>query len=147
QPRKIPRIGILQSYPPNHPLAEAFRQGLRDLGYVEDQNIVIEYRWSDTGQFGELAAELVRLNVDVILAPATPAVRAARQETKTIPIVFATVGDPLGTGMVASLARPGGNITGVSLISSDLAGKRLDLLREAVPRLERIAVLFNPDVP
>jgi putative tryptophan/tyrosine transport system substrate-binding protein len=144
---KIPRIGILQSYPPNHPLEEAFRQGLRDVGYVEGRNIVIEYRWSETGQFGELAAELVRLNVDVIVAPATPAVRAARQATTTIPIVFATVGDPVGTGMVASLARPGGNITGVSLISSDLAGKRLELLREAVPRLERIAVLFNPDVP
>src|SRR5215471_9532783 len=146
-PRKIPRVGILHFVPPTHPLADAFRRGLRDGGYVEGENVVLEYRWSETEQFGELAAELVRLNVDVIVAPATPAVRAARQETKTIPIVFATVEDPVGIGIVASLGRPGGNITGASLISSDQAGKRLELLCEAVPRLTRVAVLYNPNVP
>ena len=147
QSRKIPRIGVLHSVPPDHPLANVFRQGLLAVGYVEGQTVALEYRWSEADQFRELADELVRLNVDVIVAPTTPAVRAARQATTTIPIVFAVVGDPVGTGVVSSLARPGGNVTGITMFTSDLAAKRLQLLREAVPRLARISVLWNPDVP
>jgi putative ABC transport system substrate-binding protein len=150
QPAKIPRIGVLSVLPAPTPSAppptlEAFRQGLRELGYVEGQNIAIEYRYAE-GKFErlpDLAAELVRLKVDVIVTHTDPAIRAAKQATSQIPIVMAVVGDPVVTGLAASLARPGGNITGLSFLAPELAGKRLELLKETVPRLSRVAVLWN----
>jgi putative ABC transport system substrate-binding protein len=125
---------------------EAFLQGLRDLGYVEGQNITIEYRMADGNieRLPELAAELVHLNVDLIVAVATPAGRAAQQATKTIPIVVNAMGDPVQDGLVASLARPGGNITGTSFLGPELVPKRLALLKELVPRVSRVAVLRQP---
>ncbi len=131
QPAKVPRVGVLVwASSPADRQVKPFRQGLRDLGYVEGQNIVVEYRWAEgrSDRAADLAAELVRLKVDVIVAYATPAVRAAKSATKTIPIVMGGSADPVGTGFVTSLARPGGNITGVSLMMPDLAGKRLQLL-------------------
>jgi putative ABC transport system substrate-binding protein len=148
QPRStVPRIGILSSggEAPN-PLWEAFRQGLRDLGYVEGKNIVLEYRFA-AGQrerLPELAAELVRLPVDVLVT-AGSGVLAAKRATATIPIVFAVFADPVAEGLVASLARPGGNVTGLSVMAQDLAAKRLELLTEVVPDLRRMALLWNPD--
>ena len=127
---------------------EKFRQGLRDLGYVEGRNIVIEYRPSDPAdRLPRFAAELVALKADVIVAGGSLAVRAAQQATRKIPIVMTGSSDPVGTGFVASLARPGGNITGLSLQSPDLSGKRLQLLREIVKDLSRLAILLNPDDP
>ena len=128
-------------------ITNAFRQGLRDLGYVEGQTIAIEYRWAE-GKFERvppLAAELVHLKVDVIVTAGEAAVRAARQATTTIPIVMASHPDPVGTGVISSLARPGGNLTGLSILAPDLAEKRLELIKEAVPKLSRVAVLWNPD--
>ena len=125
----------------------AFREGLRELGYIEDQNIAIEYRWAE-GKYErlpELAAELVRMKVDVILSVTTPATQAAKAATRTIPIVFTLVADPVASGLVASLARPSGNITGLPSIASDIVGKQLELLKEAVARVSRVAVLQNPD--
>ncbi len=148
QPAKVPRVGYLSPAPGAH-LVEAFRQGLRDLGWVEGQNISIEVR-SAEGKYErlpELAAELVRLKVDVIFASTTPAALAAKQATTTIPIVIGFVADPIGSGLVASLARPGGNITGWTHLGRDLRGKYLDLLKEAVPGATRIGVLFNPANP
>jgi putative tryptophan/tyrosine transport system substrate-binding protein len=126
----------------------AFRQGLRDLGYT-GQSIVIEQRWAEGREalLPDLAAELVGLKVDVLVSVGTPATRAARRATDTIPIVMVAVGDPVGTGLVASLARPGRNITGISNLAADLSGKILDLLREAVPKVSRVAVLLNPANP
>ena len=147
---KIPRIGYLSpSSASGGFLArdEAFRQGLRDLGYVEGRNIVIEYRFAE-GKFDrlpELAAELVRLEVDVIVAVVTQASLAARHATTTIPIVMLAVSDPLGSGLIASLARPGGNITGTSSMTAEVVGKSLELLKETVPEVSRVAVLWNPD--
>jgi len=127
---------------------EKFRQGLRDLGYVEGRDIVIEYRPSDPAdRLPGFAAELVALNADVIVAGGSLAVRAAQQATRTIPIVMTGTSDPVGTGFVASLARPGGNITGLSLLSSELSGKRLELLRQITKDLSRVAILLNPDGP
>jgi putative tryptophan/tyrosine transport system substrate-binding protein len=127
---------------------ESLRMGLRDLGYVEGKNIVIKFRWADRiDQLPALAAELVRMNVDIIFAPSSTQVEPARQATKTIPIVFAAHADPVGTGHVVSLARPGGNITGLSMLLSDLAAKELELLKEAVPHAERVGVLWNPTTP
>ena len=125
---------------------EAFRQGLRDLGYIEGQNITIEYRHADNQleRLADLAAELVRLPVDVLVTPGENAARVAQQATHTIPIVLAAGSDPVGLGLVASLARPGGNLTGLSLMGSELEGKRLELLKEAVPTVSRVGVLFNP---
>jgi putative tryptophan/tyrosine transport system substrate-binding protein len=151
QPKKVARIGFLapatrtgyQHY------TDALLQGLRELGYVEGQNIVIEYRWAD-GNFErlpQLAADLVRLKVDVIVAPGVQAVRAAKQSTTTIPVIFPTAGDAVASGLVASLARPGGNITGLTILSPELSGKRLELLKEAFPRLSRVAVLLDPRQP
>jgi putative ABC transport system substrate-binding protein len=134
---------------PRAHLFEAFRQGLRDLGYTEGQNIAIELR-SAEGQFEklpELAAELVRLPVDVIVTATTPASLAAKQATTTIPIVMAVVVDAVGSGLVASLSRPGGNITGLDLLSADIAGKRLEILKESVPRASRVAALRDPRNP
>jgi putative ABC transport system substrate-binding protein len=127
-------------------LVEAFRQGLRDLGYVDGRNLVIDYRDAE-GKFERLpalAAELVALKVDVILAPATPHALAAKQATRTLPIVFATSADPVGSGLVTSLARPGGNVTGLSFLAPELVGKGLELLKQAVPGVSRVAVLCQP---
>jgi putative ABC transport system substrate-binding protein len=151
QPTKVPRIGYLTvaSLFANVARVEAFRQGLRDLGYVEGKNIVIEWR-SAEGKFerqGELAAELVRLKVDVIVSSGPTMTRAAKEATATIPIVMAQDTDPVGNGFVASLARPGGNITGLSVLSPELSGKQLELLKEIVPKLSRVAVLGNSNEP
>ena len=147
---KVPRIGLLAfgSPGPQQVLVEAFRQGLRDLGYAEGQNVAIEYRFAEERQerLLELAAELVRLQVDVIVAPSNAAY-AAKHITPTIPIVMTTSGDPVATGIIASLARPGGNMTGLTLLSPELAGKRLELLKEVVPELSRVAVLWNAAHP
>ena len=149
QQAKVVRIGFLgpTSAASNAGRMEALRAGLRDLGYLEGKNLVIESRWAE-GKFDrlpELAAELVRLNVDVILTTGTPGIRAAKNATTTIPIVMVTSGDPVGFGFVASLARPGGNITGSSTFGPELSAKRLELLKETLPRTQRVAVLFNPD--
>jgi putative ABC transport system substrate-binding protein len=126
---------------------DAFRQGLRDLGYIEGQNIMIEYRHADNQleRLADLAAELVRLPVDVLVATGENAARVAQQATRTVPIVLAAGGDPVGWGLVASLARPGGNITGLSLMSAELEGKRRELLQEAVPTASQVGILFNPE--
>jgi putative ABC transport system substrate-binding protein len=151
QAGKIYRIGMLEttSMALNAANLDAFRQGLRELGYVEGRNFMIEYRSADglRERFPELATELVRLKVDVILTRGTPAVMAAKNATGTIPVVMAASGDPLLSGVVAGLARPGGNVTGLSAIVVEVTGKRLQLLREAVPGVSRIAVLFNMSNP
>ena len=146
----MPTIGYLGSGTPatQGQLVAVFVQRLRELGWIEGRTIAIEYRWADGRfeRFAEIAAEFVRLKVDVILTSG-PAVFAAKQATSVIPIVFATVADPLSTGLVASLARPGGNVTGLSLTSPELASKRLELLREVVPGLRRLAIMANADYP
>jgi putative tryptophan/tyrosine transport system substrate-binding protein len=152
QATKVHRIGRLSAGPPlpePNPSLEAFRQGLHDLGYVEGQNLVIEHRYAEGSQerLRDLAAELVQLKVDVIVAVATLATRAAQHVTRTIPIVMAGSADPVGLGLVASLARPGGNITGVSYLQAELPGKRLELLKETVPQSTCIAVLANWAAP
>jgi putative ABC transport system substrate-binding protein len=128
---------------------EAFRQGLRELGYVEGQNIAIESRWTEgkDDRLPALAADLVRSKVDVIVAETGAATRAAQQATRTIPIVMSLVNDPVGSGLVASLARPGGNVTGLTIMSPDLVGKQLELLKEVVPKVSRVALLRHPDNP
>jgi len=149
---KVYQIGYLSasSGTSNPRNLEAFRQGLRELGWVEGQNIVIEYRWAE-GRFDrlpDLAADLVRLKVDVIAAAATPAGLAAKNATGTVPIVAVSLTHPVELGLVASLARPGGNVTGVSYsVGADIFGKDLELLKEVVPRVRRVAVLSNPDSP
>jgi putative tryptophan/tyrosine transport system substrate-binding protein len=144
---KVPRIGYLAGNLAANPhLREAFLQGLRDLGYVEGRNLVIEYRDVE-GKYERLpalAAELVALKVDVILAGGTPQPLAAKQATRTIPIVFAGAGDPVESGLITSLARPGGNVTGLSLLTPELVGKCLEQLKEAVPGVSRVAVLWQP---
>jgi putative tryptophan/tyrosine transport system substrate-binding protein len=144
---RIPRIGILIPSSASFFSArvDAFRQRLRELGYVEGKNIVIEYRYAEgkLERLPDLAAELVRLKVDVIVTSAGPAVSAAKKASATIPIVFATAADPVGAGLVSSLARPGGNITGLSLMAPDLNGKRLELLKEAFPKVRRVAFLWG----
>jgi len=149
QPAKVPRIGLLTPGSPGDPFIEAFRQGLRALGYVEGQNIALEYRWAESkyDRLPGLASDLVRLNVDLIFARSTPGARAAKNATTAIPIVFAAVTDPVNLGIVDSLARPGGNITGLTHIGVDLVGKDFELLREAVPGMGRVAVLANPANP
>jgi putative ABC transport system substrate-binding protein len=148
QAGKVPRIGVL--WPDSAPAVriEEFRQGLRDLGYVEGQNVAIEYRYADgkRDRLPELAAELVRLKVDVIVALTTLAARPAKQATKTTPIVMIS-GDPIETGLITSLARPGGNVTGLTFLSPDLVGKRMELLKEVVPRLSRVAILWDSEGP
>ena len=151
QPAKAPRIGFLGGSSPSAISAriEAFRRGLRELGYVEGKNIVIEWRYAE-GKFDRLpalAAELVRLKVDVIVTSGPLPTRAAKEATVTIPIVMTQVGDPVGSGFVASLARPDGNITGLSTLAPELSGKRLELLKETVPRLSRVAVLVTSTRP
>ena len=147
QASKVARIGFLATNLAVIPhLRDAFLQGLRDLGYVEGRNVVIEYRDAEgkLERFPALAAELVALKVDVIVAPTTPATVAAKQATKTIPIVFAVVSDPVTSGFVTSLARPGGNVTGLSVLEPELVGKRLELLKQVVPAVSRVAVLWHP---
>jgi putative ABC transport system substrate-binding protein len=144
---KVPRIGFLYYGSPGpSPEVEAFQQGLRELGYVDGQNIAIEYRFArgQVERLPELAAELVRLKPDVIVTPTTPAALAAKQATSAIPIVFAGVADAVGAGLIAGFARPGGNITGLASISAELGGKRLELLKQVVPKVSRVAVLYNP---
>jgi len=144
---KVPRIGFLfYGSPGPSPELDAFRQGLRELGCIEGQNIAIEVRFASgrVERLPELAAELVRLKPDVIVTPGTPASVAAKQATSTIPIVFAGVADAVGAGLVANFARPGGNITGLTGISAELGGKRLELLKEVAPKASRVAVLYNP---
>jgi putative tryptophan/tyrosine transport system substrate-binding protein len=144
---KIVRIGYLSvALGANPQRAEAFRQGLRDLGYVENRNIVIESRSAEgyLERLPDLAAELVRLKVDVIVTDSTPPTLAAKRATRTIPIVFAATADAVGSGIVATLARPGGNLTGLSFLAPELVGKCLERLKEAVPRITRVAVLWHP---
>src|SRR5215472_16410464 len=150
QATKVPRIGFLGLAPASASASrvEALRARLRDHGYVEGKDIVIEFRWAEgVEQLPELAAELVRMNVDVIFAPSSTFVEPARQATKTIPIVFALHADPVGVGHVASLARPGENITGLSSLLTELGAKELEILKEAVPQARRIGVLWNPTTP
>jgi putative ABC transport system substrate-binding protein len=151
QPKKIPRIGFLNAlFPTTNPARiEAFRQGLRDVGYVEGKNIIIDYRYAErkVDRLPALAAELVHLKVDVIVTSASQETRAAKEATNTIPIVMINEGDPVATGFVASLARPGGNITGLSTLSPELSGKRLELLKEILPKLSRVAVLGSSTSP
>jgi putative ABC transport system substrate-binding protein len=151
QAGKVYRVGFLgnSSAALEANLVGPFREGLRELGYVEGRNIVIEYRWAEGKyeRFPALIAELAALNVDVIVTAGTPAALAVKRTTPSIPLVMVAVGDPIGVGLVASLARPGGNVTGLSSIAPELEGKRLELLREVVPKLSHIAVLWNPDNP
>jgi ABC-type uncharacterized transport system substrate-binding protein len=150
QPARIPRIGYVSGtgdLSNQGPYVEALRQGLRDLGYIQGKNIAIEYRGAEGNldRIPSLVNELVQLKVDVIVAPIPGAIRAAKQATNTIPIVIVTGIDPIASGWVASLARPGGNITGVATLAQELNGKRLELLTEVVPRLSRVAVLWTPN--
>src|SRR5215470_17832985 len=143
----VPRVGFLHRGSPG-PSQEinAFQRGLRELGYIEGQNIAVEYRFArgQVERLPELAAELVRLNPDVIVAPYTPPALAAKRATGTIPVVFAVVADPVGAGLIANLARPGGNATGLTSSGAELGGKRLELLKQVVPKASRVAVLYNP---
>ena len=151
QPAKLPTIGFLGASTPSaqSQWVAAFVQRLRELGWIEGRTVAIEYRWAEgrSERFAEIAAEFVRLKVDVIVTAGTAAVLAAKQATSVIPIVFAVAGDPVGSGLVASLARPGGNVTGLSIQATDLAGKRLELLREVVPGLRRLAIMANVGNP
>jgi putative ABC transport system substrate-binding protein len=151
QPGKIPKVGVLSPGSPPVPSSPfvSFRQGLHDLGYVEGQTILLEYRFAEwqLERLPSLAAELVQLRPDVILTWTTPGARAAKQATTTIPIVIGSAGDLVGQGLVASLARPGGNITGLELEDELLVGKRFELLKAATPALARVAVLVNPSNP
>jgi putative ABC transport system substrate-binding protein len=146
---KVPRIGFLGLATKPLPLDEAFLHALQELGYIDGQNVIIEYRWAagKTDRLPALAEELVRLKLDVIVGAATPVIQALKNATKTIPIVMLIAADPVGTGFVASLARPGGNITGMAAISPELAGKRLELLREVLPKLSRVAFLAHAGDP
>jgi putative ABC transport system substrate-binding protein len=148
QPAKVPRVGLLRPGAPPDPYVDAFRQGLRDVGYVEGQTIAIEYRWAEgrPARLPLLAAELVQLKVDVIVTQGELAARAGKEATSTIPIVMATSGDPVGAGLMASLARPGGNVTGLSAVAPELTGKRLQLLKEAVPKVSRVSILYDPAI-
>jgi putative ABC transport system substrate-binding protein len=148
QGKKIPRIGFLGNSSPDleENLIGPFRDGLRDLGYVEGKNILIEYRWAEGKyeRFPVLIAELIAAKVDVIVTAGTPATQAYQKAKPSVPLVMIAVGDPVGTGIVASLNRPGGNITGLTSISPELEGKRIELLREVIPKLSHIAVMWNP---
>jgi len=150
QAARVPRIGVLQAGTPTGSqfMFDAFKQAMRELGYVEGRNILFEHRFGEASaeRLSESAAELVRLKVDVIVTSTDLGVAAVKQQTRTIPIVMVNAADPVGTGFVASLARPGGNITGLSIMSPELAGKRLELLKEVVPGLSRVAIMWNPEV-
>jgi putative ABC transport system substrate-binding protein len=150
QPKKVPRIGYVSgagagdSRTPTRGI-ETFRQALRDFGYIEGKNIIVEHRYAEgkTDRIPSLTAELVQLKVDVLVSPVTTAIRAAKESTKTIPIVMVIPSDPVATGLVDSLAHPGGNITGVTRLTRDLSGKRLELLKDAIPDVTRVAVLWD----
>jgi putative ABC transport system substrate-binding protein len=151
QPKKVSRIGFLTAATRagGAHLTEAFLQGLRELGYIDGQNIVIEYRWAD-GKFerlSDLAADLVRLKVDVIVAAVTQASLAAKNATGTIPIVMVAVANPVDSGLIATLARPGSNITGTSTMIDEVVGKQLALLKETLPKISRVAAMWNPANP
>jgi putative ABC transport system substrate-binding protein len=143
QPAKMPRIGFVSgtAFQTPGPDFEAFRQGLRDLGYFEGKNILVEYRYLATEHTQDIVTELLQLKVDILVLRSQPSIRAAKQATKTIPIIMVTTQDPVATGFVDSLARPGGNITGITTLQRELSGKRLELLKETVPGIARIAVL------
>jgi len=149
-PPKVPKVGYLSigsaSDPRRIALSDAFRQGLHGLGYIENKSVSIEARFAEGSydRLPDLAAELVRLRVDIIVAYSTPATKAARDATRTIPIVMSAVVDPVATGLVASLGRPGGNVTGLSLMAPELIGKQMQLLTELVPKVSRVAVLASP---
>jgi putative ABC transport system substrate-binding protein len=150
QPTRIPRIGYVSGTGDatnQGPYVEALRQGLRDLGYVEGKNFVIEYRGAEgkSDRMASLVTDLVELKVDVLVVPTTETSGTAKQATKTMPIVMVTPGDPVAAALIDSLARPGGNITGLSTLSQELIGKRLELLKEVVPRLSRVGILLNLD--
>jgi ABC-type uncharacterized transport system substrate-binding protein len=151
QPGKVPRIGFLGNSTATLEanLIAPFREGLRDLGYVEGKNIVIEWRWAEGKyeRFPTLIAELIASKVDLIVTAGTPATVALKKATTTLPLVMIAVGDPVGSGLIASLAHPGGNLTGLTSISPELDGKRLELLREVVPKISHVAVLWNPTSP
>ena len=151
QPGKLPTIGFLGAGTPSawNQWVAAFVQRLREHGWIEGRTVAIEYRWAEgrNERFAEFAAEFVRLKVDVIVTSGTPTVVAAKKATSVIPIVFATAGDPVGIGLVASLAQPGGNVTGLSIQQTDLAGKRLELMREVIPGFRRLAILANIGSP
>jgi putative tryptophan/tyrosine transport system substrate-binding protein len=153
QPGQMPRVGYISPGSSSDSFRqrrfEAFRQGLRELGYVEGRNIALEPRWAEGeyARYPALAADLVRLKAHVIVAVGGTATKAAQQVTKTTPIVMSVVIDPLGSGLVASLARPGGNVTGITVMASDIVGKQLELLKQAVPEVSRVALLSNPANP
>jgi len=151
QPGKVPRVGFLGNSTAalEANLIGPFREGLRDLGYVEGKNIVIEWRWAEGKyeRFPPLIAELIASKVDLIVTAGTPASLAVKKTAASIPLVMIAVGDPVGTGLIASLAHPGGNVTGLTSIAADLEGKRLELLREVIPKLSHVAVLWNPASP
>jgi putative tryptophan/tyrosine transport system substrate-binding protein len=148
QAARIPRIGLLSPFSPSATALwhQAFLQGLRDLGWVEGKNISIEYRYAEgrRDRLPDLVADLVRLKVDIIVTSVNTDALVAKKATRNIPVVMASAGDPVATGLVESLARPGGNITGLSQMAPEMAGKRLELLKEIVPKLSRVAVLWNP---
>jgi putative ABC transport system substrate-binding protein len=143
---KAPRVGVIGEFSPTHPFVAAFRQGLRELGYTEGQSILIEDRHTHGALdlVPNFAAELIRLKVDILVVGGTVSAQLAKAQTTTVPIVFATSGDPITSGLVASLARPGGNATGLSILSPELSGKQLELIKAAVPKVSRVAVLHNP---
>jgi len=144
------RIGVLlTSWLPEHKEVQEFPRGLRDMGYVEGRDVVVEWRAANGNynRLSELAVDLVRTKVDVIVVDGTVATRTAKRATSSIPIVMAAVADPVGSGLVANLAHPGGNVTGLTMMIPDLSAKRLQLLKEAIPRLTRVGVLWNPDTP
>jgi len=145
---KVYRIVLIRPGSPPDPYVAAFRQGLRELGYIEGKNIALEYRWVEgrSERLPLLAAELMHLKVDVIVTQGEVMTRPVKEATHTIPIVMATSGDPVGAGLIASLAHPGGNVTGLSSLSPDLFGKRLQLLKEAMPQVSRVAILYNPTI-
>lgn len=154
QPRKIPLIGFVSGRAAPTPAnpdrtAAAFQQGLRDFGYIEGKNILVEYRYAAGMQdrWASLVAELVQSKVDVIVSPAGAAIRAAKQATKTIPVVMMITGDPVAMGLIDSFARPGGNVTGLVRLTRELAGKRLELLKEVVPKIARVGILWDPTIP
>ena len=151
QGAKVPRVGFLGNSTAalEANLVGPFREGLRDLGYVEGRNVLIEYRWAEGKyeRFPALIGELIALKVDVIVTAGTPATQAVKKATTSVPLVMVAVGDPVGTGFVASLGRPGGNITGLTSIAPELEGKRLELLREVLPKLSHLSVLWNPANP
>jgi putative ABC transport system substrate-binding protein len=146
---RVARIGILHPGSPPDPWLDGLREGLRDLGYVEGKDLIIEYRWAEgrSERLEDLADVLIASKVDLIVIMTGPAVLAAKRRTSTVPIVMAVSGDPVGTGAVSNLARPGGNITGFSLMSAELAGLRLGVLKEVVPNAKRVGVLYNPSEP